>query len=315
MHTEIMDILSDIFSVLSLRSGLYFRALIDGPFAVALPQDRRRIRFHMVCYGRIWVTLPGVDDPQELAEGDLIIVPHGAPQTLSDMPGREVVPLDRLLAISPVGKDGILRYGDGIGRVRLLCGFCHFDEAAHHPILDKLPNYLILRSADLGGEPWARSLLQVMQLEAELAGEGMTGILSRLLEVVLMQAVRRLNSGEEDGEGGYPTALKDRQLMSALTAIHRRPDHPWTVGKLAKEAGMSRAVFADRFMAMVGEAPIAYLTNWRLLQARRLLRRSQLPIDEIALRCGYASMPSFSRRFKAVYGIGPGAFRRNPEAA
>lgn len=311
-----MDILSDVFSTLSLRSGLYFRALIDGPFAVALPEEQRRIRFHLVCYGRVWVTLPGASEPQELGEGDLIIVPHGASQTLSGQPACDgTVALDHLLAAHPVDEDGVLRYGEGGARVRLLCGFCAFDEAAHHPVLDNLPDCLLLRQAALGSEPWARALLQLMQLEAELVGDGMTGILSRLLEVVLIQATRRLNGGYVGADTGYLAALKDRQLAQALIAIHRQSDRPWTVGQLAKEAGMSRAVFADRFTAMVGEAPIAYLTNWRLLQARRLIRNSTLAIDEIARRCGYASLPSFSRRFKAAYGMGPGAFRRQPRAA
>ena len=73
---------------------------------------------------------------------------------------------------------------------------------------------------------------------------------------------------------------------------------------------MSRARFAERFTRRVGLAPIAYLTHWRLMKARRLLRESDLSTEEIAARCGYASLPSFTRRYKAAFGVGPGAYRR-----
>ena len=88
------------------------------------------------------------------------------------------------------------------------------------------------------------------------------------------------------------------------------PRRPWTIAELAVCSGLSRAVFAEKFTAAVGQPPIAYLTNWRLINARRLLRESDLGTDEIARRCGYQSLPSFSRRFKAVFRVGPGAYRR-----
>jgi transcriptional regulator GlxA family with amidase domain len=110
---------------------------------------------------------------------------------------------------------------------------------------------------------------------------------------------------------GYLAALADPQLSQALAAIHQQPGIAWTIGALARRAGMSRARFALRFGAVVGVAPIAYLTTWRLMKARALLANSTLDMAEIAARCGYASVPSFTRRFKQAVGIGPGAWRRS----
>ena len=122
----------------------------------------------------------------------------------------------------------------------------------------------------------------------------------------------------EDGPGasaapantGFLAALGCRQIGGALAAIHREPGTRWTLTTLAREAGMSRAGFADAFARRVGLPPIAYLTSWRMMLARGLLRRDDLAVDRIAERVGYASVPAFSRRFKTAYGIGPGAFRR-----
>jgi transcriptional regulator GlxA family with amidase domain len=122
--------------------------------------------------------------------------------------------------------------------------------------------------------------------------------------------VRRLGAGSADAASGYMAALADPRLAKALTAIHDAPHRPWTIAELAVRSGLSRAVFAEKFTAAVGQPPIAYLTNWRLINARRLLRESDLGTAEIARRCGYQSLPSFTRRFKAVFQIGPGAYRR-----
>ena len=142
----------------------------------------------------------------------------------------------------------------------------------------------------------------------------MQAILSRLLEVLFIQALRHRTTAEGGAEPetapGYLAALADPQLSKALAAMHREAARDWTVGELAKLAGMSRARFAAAFARRVGLAPIAYLTRWRLMKARRLLRESGLSTQEIAARCGYASLPSFTRRYKAAFGIGPGAYRR-----
>ena len=303
------DILSDLFATLRLHSGLYFRAELAGEWAVEVPAERRLIRFHLVRHGSCWVRVRGGGEATRLEEGDLAIIPNGAAQILADRPDREPVRLADVLASGALGDDGVLTCGSGEGRVRLLCGFCEFDEAVEHPVIADLPRLIVLSARDLGTEPWLGETLRLMTLEADLGGQGMAGILGRLLEVAFVQVVRRLSG--EPAAGGYMAALADPKLARALATIHNRPEHPWTLAGLAAVAGLSRAVFAERFAAAVGLPPIGYLTQWRLMKARRLLCETGLATDEIGRRCGYQSLPSFTRRFKAAFGIGPGAFRRN----
>ncbi len=317
------DVLSDVFATLRLHGGVYFRAELSGAWAIEIPAERRRIRFHLVRHGSCWAKVRADPDPRCLMEGDLAIIPNGAAQILSDRPGRKPVKLGDLVTGGAIDSSGVLSYGAGDGgpggndggddggRVRLLCGFCDFDEDVEHPVVTSLPALMVLSARDLGAEPWVAQTLRLMSLEADLAGQGMDGILGRLLEVVFIQLVRRLSATAAGAEQGYISALADPRLSKALLAIHGAPQRPWTIAELARSCGLSRAVFAEKFTTAVGLPPIRYLTNWRLMKARRLLRETDLGIDEIALRCGYKSLPSFTRRFKAAFKVGPGSFRRS----
>ncbi len=309
MEMENSDLLSEVFATLRLRSDIYFRADLCGVFAIAVPPERRLIRFHYVRRGSCDVGVEGRNDWHRLHEGDLVIVPNGATHVIADSPGRTPRPLGEILAGCALDASGLLAYGRGEGRVELLCGFCRFDEAIDHPIMSHLPPTIVLEARDLGREPWILTVLRLIALETDLDGPGMRGILSRLLEIVLIQAVRR-QSGADAVTGGFVAAMADANLSKALLAIHGSPERAWTIEGLARLAGLSRASFAARFAEVVGVPPIGYLTTWRLMKARLMLRETDLAIDEIAFRCGYASLASFTRRYAAAFGVGPGAYRR-----
>ena len=301
------DIVSEVFATLRLRSEIYFEADLKGDFSVRIPRQRRHIRFHLARQGRCWIEVPG-SPPAELNEGDLAIVPNGSEQILSHAAGAPPVLLSQLLERGAYA-DGVLSHGAGNGIARLLCGFCRFDEGIDHPVIANLPPLLLVRPSDLGAEPWSTAALRLLSLESDLGGEGMTGILSRLLEIIFLQAVRRMQA-DDPQSNGFIAALSDRHLSRALHAIHDRPDVAWTISALAEEAGMSRGRFAEKFTRSVGTPPIGYLTSWRLIKARALLVNSSLDMADIAERCGYRSVPSFTRRFKKAFGTGPGRFRR-----
>lgn len=307
------DVLSEVFSTLRLKAELYFRAELAGTFSVALPEERRRMRFHLVRHGTCWLDVPGAA-PEMLCDGDIALVPDGARQVLSSARGLEPRGLEEVLAKHGLD-NGVLRVGGPGAGAGLLCGFCRFDEAVDHPALAGLPPVMVLRAAELGAEPWVAATLRLLKLEADLDAQGTAGILGRLAEVVVMQAVRRLASSEALERAGFVAALSDRPLSRALVAMHERPGEPFTTGDLARLAGMSRARFAKRFSEMVGMPPIEYLTAWRLMLARSLLSQTNLAMDEVAARCGYASVPSFTRRFKSRFHVGPGEFRRNKRAS
>lgn len=302
------DILSEVFSTLRINSNLYFRAQFCGAYSVEVPQERRCIRFHLVREGQCYLEVPGTE-PVVIKKGDIAIVPDGALQILSANTDLKPVPLADVLEQGALEK-GLLNYGQGSCQASLLCGFCTFDEAIDHPILTALPKLIILSPRELEKEPWAIATLELLAMEAELEAPGMTGILSRLLEIAFMQAVRRITHNQISSQGGFIAALTHAKLSKALHVIHNEPQVAWTIEGLAKQAGMSRARFADKFVKTVGVPPIGYLTKWRLMKGRSLLSGTNLDMEEIANRCGYASATSFSRRFKEEFDIGPGAYRK-----
>ena len=109
---------------------------------------------------------------------------------------------------------------------------------------------------------------------------------------------------------GWLGGLKDPQIGAALSLIHRRYGEPWTVASLAREVAMSRSAFSERFKALVGEPPLAYLARWRLHSAARMLRSSDAKLTQVARRVGYESEVAFHRAFKRVVGVAPGEYRR-----
>ena len=161
-----MDIVSEVFSTLRLKSDIYFKADLRGEFAVEIPRDRKLIRFHLVSSGACWVKTRAMDQPVLLPQGGLAVIPNGRQQVLSSSPNGKPVPLDLILRENPVTGSLLRHQGRGPGRVQLLCGFCGFDEMAIHPVLEHLPDIIILTPDDLKAEPRMAASLRLMAWKA-----------------------------------------------------------------------------------------------------------------------------------------------------
>jgi AraC-like DNA-binding protein len=123
--------------------------------------------------------------------------------------------------------------------------------------------------------------------------------------------VLRLYMNEQStGQSGWLAAVRDRIVGAALTELHARPAHAWTLEALARAAGTSRSVLAERFQHLVGSAPMEYLTQWRMLLAANLLCGSNAPLAQIAEDIGYQTDTAFIRAFRREYGMPPAAWRR-----
>src|SRR5439155_5527801 len=131
------------------------------------------------------------------------------------------------------------------------------------------------------------STLQLLAFEAHHARPGVQTMISRLTEIIFVQAMRLWMASQPAGQGGWLGALRDPQIGAALGLMHRAPERDWSVAALAREVAMSRSPFAARFTALVGEPPLAYLTRWRMHRAARLLHGDHLPVGEVARRVGY----------------------------
>jgi len=150
-----------------------------------------------------------------------------------------------------------------------------------------------------------------MAAEASELRPGGETVITRLADILVIQAIRSWIQEDPAAQTGWLGALQDTQMGPAIMLIHRNPDHPWTVASLASEVAMSRSAFAARFTKLVGEPAMHYVARWRMHLALTWLNEGRVTQAELASRLGYQSEAAFSRVFKRFNGISPGAVRRN----
>jgi transcriptional regulator GlxA family with amidase domain len=151
--------------------------------------------------------------------------------------------------------------------------------------------------------------VQLLIAESAARSPGGTVVVSRLVDVLFVQALRTFILGSNCKESGL-RALGDPPVGRALQLVHDRPTEAWTVDGLARAVGLSRSAFAERFTALVGQPPLEYVARWRMTKAAELLRESDLPLGTVATRAGYHSEAAFSRAFKRHEGMAPATYRR-----
>jgi AraC-like DNA-binding protein len=193
--------------------------------------------------------------------------------------------------------------------MRMLGGWFRFDRA-NAPLLAKLLPPVIHVRRDEPGASRLRSIVELIAGEADTSHSGRDLILERLVEVLLVEALRFRRSAPASQERGLLAGLSDPGIARALHAIHADVAREWTVAELARVAIMSRAAFAERFARTVGMPPMQYLLEWRMAIARDSLRRERPPLAQLAERVGYRSASAFSAAFTRLNGSAPSEFAR-----
>ena len=309
-----MDVLSEVLAALELSAWPWFRAELGHPFSVAVGRSQEgegTIRFHVATEGPCVIEVEDAP-PRHFGAGELVLVPGGAPHVLSDAPGREPVPLEAALGAAGFDGNGPLVVGDGAPRTVVVCGEFRFGTPALHPFVETLPPLLHLGSSEKAGFGWVEALLGHLEQESRARRTGHQEVMRRIAEILLIEVLRA--HAATPGIGAL-SALADPQLGRALTALHDRPAADWSLDRLARLAGLSRTVFAERFRERMGMTPMKYLGAWRLQKARRLLVESEASVGEVASRVGYASESAFSRAFREHFRATPGSVRRTDRAA
>jgi AraC-like DNA-binding protein len=276
--------------------GLRFRAIAGAGF-------------HVVLQGTCWL-IPPVGESLALSPGDLVFLRTGREHVLCDdprSPVQDFVP-ERVDTTSPVGRIVV----DGPGaRTVLLCGAYQLDQARPHPLLLALPDVMYF-PARPGHRPELQSAIALLGTELESRRPGADGIVPALVDALLLYIVR---AWLDENQEGWALALGDTTVAQALRSIHQAPGHPWTVEELAAQAALSRPAFARRFTALVGEPPLSYLTRWRMTIAARMLAESNPSLKTLAEHTGYGNEFAFAKAFKRAFGVAPGQYRRDREAA
>ncbi len=256
--------------------------------------------FCVMLEGTCWF-VPQDGDALELREGDFLLLPETPSFVLASDP--DIPATDTALEI-----DGDAAYGDSAPTMRMLGGYFQFDRANAELVARLLPSAILIRR----GEPGAARLGRIVELIAEEAGEHNRCrdlILERLVEVLLIEAWR-FETEHASVEQGLLGGLADPALAHVLRALHADLAGQWTVEKLARTAGMSRAVFAERFSRTVGMPPMQYLTEWRVARAKELLLGERPALSAVAGKVGYGSASAFSAAFTRAVGCSPAEFAR-----
>jgi AraC-like DNA-binding protein len=158
---------------------------------------------------------------------------------------------------------------------------------------------------------WLEASVRYALAEARSPRPGGAGVLAKLAEVLFIEVLRLYMNGQGAGRTGWLAGVGDRVVGAALNALHQHPARAWTLEELARTAGTSRSVLAERFQQLVGSSPIQYLTQWRMVLASNLLCRSNAPLARIAEEVGYQTDTAFSRAFRREFGAPPAAWRRD----
>ncbi|WP_280236704.1 AraC family transcriptional regulator [Nocardia cyriacigeorgica] len=309
------DPLGEALHFLRVSGTFYCRSELTEPWGLYLPPEPESMWFHVVNTGRCWLDIDG-EDPRQLRPGDFALVPHGEGHLLLSEPGTPARRVDELDYDYASDRYAILRHGGGGTPTNVVCGTVRFGHPAARSLVALLPRTIVIDGAPGSPSPeadWMYSTLRLIAAEGRQLRPGGEAVITRLSDILVIQAIRSWITGTAPGQTGWLGALRDPRIGRAMSLVHRDPAQPWSVAALAREVAMSRSAFSARFTELVGEPVMQYVTRWRMQVALDWLHHDDAPIAELASRLGYESEAAFSRAFKRTTGVAPGTVRRSHE--
>jgi AraC-like DNA-binding protein len=323
------DTLSDVLEVVRLTGALFFLVDARTPWVAEapassdlapaiLPHAQHVVSYHVVTAGDCWCESPG-HAAMHLETGDVLVVPHGDAYQLASACGlRTGWSLEDGMAWFRAMAGGQLPFvvtegGSGPDQLRLVCGFLGCDALPFNPVLSALPALMKVRMAgDSAGR--LNALLEFAVAESIGARAGSRSVLLRIAELVFVEVLRSYLTSASSHGAGWLSGLRDPIVARALAGLHAHPGRAWTLPDLAREAGASRTVLAERFTSLVGYPPMLYLTRWRIQLAAGRLAAGTSPVSAVAGDVGFESEAAFCRAFKKVTGVTPASWRSRRRA-
>lgn len=304
-----MDDLAGLLDGPRARDAFLLRVVMRRPWSIHV-EDEAPLAVVAVVRGRARLLPEDGGDPVALEPGDVAVARGPVPYTLADDPGSptQVVihPGERCTTVGGVELVDTLALGvrtwgtDLEGPDDMLVGTYLFEGDVSRRLLHALPPLLVVRGHELG-----TPIVDVLRGEMAKDHPGQEAVLDRLLDVLLIATLRAWLDRPEAQAPAWYKAHGDPVVGHALRLIYNHPDERWTVASLASESGVSRAALARRFTDLVGEPPMAFLTEWRLSLAADLLRDPDQTLASVAQRVGYSSPFALSTAFKRSRGISP----------
>jgi AraC-like DNA-binding protein len=295
-----MDLLYDHLMRARATGAVFARTVVMPPWGLKLGGSIQ-LAVHAVTRGRAWLWFEDPTSAVELLPGEITLVQGGPAHYIAHQPGAECLEPDafrRRHSRAPAVTDRAAAV--------FLCGAYQFSGDVGNGLLDALPPVLTLSSVI--DEP-LRDVITLLSRELTITEPGQQTVLDRLLDVLLVLALRSDFRQSVTAPRWY-RASADPRLRAALQAMHEDAGHPWTVPELAAISGLSRAAFARAFRGALGQAPLQYLTDWRMTLARDHLRVGEHNLASIAAAVGYRSPYAFAAAFRRHHGTPPGAWRQ-----
>lgn len=318
-----MDVQPDVLRDMHLTGGIFLNAEFTAPWSISAqvgpedcaphtPEPCHIIAYHYVTAGRLLLLVPG-EAPIPVHEGELVVLPRNDAHVLAS--DAQLKPVDAATLITALPGGGLARivHGGGGAPTRLVCGFLGSDVPSNALIVS-LPRVLKLSVTEGVSGRWIESSFRFASEELALPGAGSMNMLAKIAELLFLEAMRRYLDANTAQRLELQIGVRDAMIARALNCIHSRIAYHWTTEHLAKEVGLSRSAFADRFSKALQEPPMAYLTRYRLTQAALQLHETSNSIPRISSSIGYESEAAFNRAFKRFYGKPPAAWRKEKQS-
>jgi len=314
------DPLSEALRSVRLSGAIFLDAELSAPWGFAsppasasahlvAPSAEHMILFHLLVEGEATARIPG-EASVALEAGDIAVLPQGDAHELWN--GRVTALTDGSSLLPKIlgGAIASERGGGGGRMTKFICGYIGCDRQAQRLFLAGLPPlFKVNIRRDASGE-WLESTIRHLASAHETAPAGRSALLATLAEAMFIETLRRYMADLPRQRTGWLAAARDPAVGRALGAIHREPARAWTVATLARQAGVSRTVFAKRFTRLLGEAPLTYVARCRMQLGARLLETTDDTVLQVALDVGYESEAAFNRAFKREFDLPPARYRR-----
>ncbi len=306
-----MDVLSDVLTSLRPRSTVFAMTELAAPWGMRA-EPSAHAAFHVVLAGGCWLEVDG-RPPEKASAGDVLLLAPGHGHILRDAPTSRAIPLAELHASGAF--DSPRPAPPGAAVTRIVCGCFEFEDQRGELVVSALPPVVHLKEVGADVGPWLSHTIRLVSYESGVERPGAQMVVNRLCDALFVYVLRAVLADVPSERASWLRGVADDKIGASMRAMHERPADAWSVATLATRAKMSRSSFAARFLELVGETPMQYLTRWRLRRAADLIVNGDAGLAEIAARVGYESEAAFHKAFKREYGLGPGAYRRSRRAA